>query len=609
MHLSFTLLALAALHGGLLGLPAVPAALLARRVGARHPTELCIAGLSGIGILAYAAFWIYLANPAAGRLFDYFSYGACAAVLVACLWRKRDIFIATLRPLARPAALSWCWSVLVLAAGLAPGGSHLPLSSSTVRFSHQLPSDNALPWFFALQLVSKARPLPHFLVPGWLSSDRPPLQAAVVVSQWPSFGNAGSAMLHYEVLCVLLQGAWVFGLFVLLESLELSRLPRALAMSVAMISPVAIVQGFYVWPKLFPAGYLLCLAAVVIGQRGVLRGAGARLGAIFGIGAGLAMLGHMGSAYGLVALGVAALVLRRLPRPAFLATMVGSLGLTMVPWFAYKAFYDPPGDRLFKWQLAGVTAVTKSGALQAILHAYHSLSLSQYLTDKWSNVVTLVGGGSGVLGRGLGVVGAYTGFVRSLFDFGPASSSHRLAAAAALRSIQFFHLFPNIGLASLAPVAILVAFVMRRRTREMSAASRMWLLVVVILPIWCLLDFLPRSTVVHDGTLFTETLAIPGGVLALWGVSKILAAVAAVIQVGLESLAYFAIGPVPSEFHAYYSPDPYLWFVALAVGLVIVGILGGRGRASERPEETTGELAEASLEEATAPQLTEALKF
>ena len=59
--------------------------------------------------------------------------------------------------------------------------------------------------------------------------------------------RAGVAL---QMFCV--PGAWA-----LLRAADLGRRLRALAIVAAMVSDIAIVHGFYVWPKLIAAGFLL----------------------------------------------------------------------------------------------------------------------------------------------------------------------------------------------------------------------------------------------------------------------------------------------------------------------------------------------------------------
>jgi hypothetical protein len=60
-----------------------------------------------------------------------------------------------------------------------------------------------------------------------------------------------------------------------------------------------------------------------------------------------------------------------------------------LPWTLYQHFVDPPGDRLLKWQLAGVIPIDPRGFLQTILQQYHRLSLHDLLVNKGVNLLSL----------------------------------------------------------------------------------------------------------------------------------------------------------------------------------------------------------------------------
>ena len=69
-------------------------------------------------------------------------------------------------------------------------------------------------------------------------------------------------MTHYEALGVVLQQLWIIGMWALLIAARVSRRTRSLAIVAALVSDVAITNGFFVWPKL-------------LGRRVRARGAGA----------------------------------------------------------------------------------------------------------------------------------------------------------------------------------------------------------------------------------------------------------------------------------------------------------------------------------------------
>ena len=73
-----------------------------------------------------------------------------------------------------------------------------------------------------------------------------------------------ASQLDYQVLGVVLQQLWIVGLWALLVAARVGRVTRALAMVAVLVSDLAIVNGFFVWPKLLPAAMLLAAAALVM---------------------------------------------------------------------------------------------------------------------------------------------------------------------------------------------------------------------------------------------------------------------------------------------------------------------------------------------------------
>jgi hypothetical protein len=109
-----------------------------------------------------------------------------------------------------------------------------------------------MPFIFAQQLRSGVLKKPMF--GDWLSSDRPPLQTEIILSLGPAIG---SRTLDYETASVLLQCLWVFSVWLLLRAFRISRLSRGLVIGTIYLTGFALVNSFYVWPKLLAAAYML----------------------------------------------------------------------------------------------------------------------------------------------------------------------------------------------------------------------------------------------------------------------------------------------------------------------------------------------------------------
>lgn len=552
----------------LTGLPGVGATLFAARSGVRSVPVLLAIGLAATGAVAMLVFWAFFADPLLGKSLAYFAVLGAAALSAWILW-ERELPRSLLGQLATPLALWVAGSAFLLFFGFLHGGTDNPLGTAATRFSVQLPSDNVIPAFFAEWFYEHGHQKPVPVFPGeWLSSDRPPLQVGYVLAQRPFGWNRPE--LQYQVLGVVLQQLWIVAVWALVLAARVGRVTRALVMVVVLTSSVAIVNGFFVWPKMLPAAMLLAAAALVAtplweGLRRSLWGA-ALLAALLG----LAMLGHGSSVFAAIPL-VGIAVYRGLPSWRWVGVAV-LVGLAFfAPWTAYQKYHDPPGDRLTKYMLAGVPEVDSRSATEAILDAYGEAGLGGAIHYKGQNFVTMVGGGPMVeaLDRGLDAVG----------------DGDLETAVQEVRIVLFFDLLPSLALLLLAPVAMALWW-RRGRLREVewSFALTCFAIFAVGALAWGLLLFgnLAARTVLHAGSFAIPVLGLCGAVAGLRAVWPRFA----VYYVALSVLAMLviytpALSPLPGTS---YSPVAILIAAASLAGF---GWLSLRAAAPDGAEGET----------------------
>jgi hypothetical protein len=432
------LIFLLVIHLLLTGLPGIAAALFAASRGVRQVPVLLAIALAVSGAGAMLGFWAFYADPTPGKTFSYF-LALGAALLSGVVLYGRRVDGETLRALATPLALWVFGSFFLVFLGFAHGGADQPISLAATRFSHQLPSDNDIPQFFAEWFYGHGHSGTPPVFPGeWLASDRPPLQIGYVMVERP-FGWDTSG-LHYQVLGVVLQQLWIVGLWALLLAARVGRTTRALIMGVTLVSGFAIVNGFFVWPKLLPAAMLLAAAALVLTPLWTELRRSLWTAALFAALCGLAMMGHGSSVFGVIPL-LAIAALRGMPSWRWLgvAALVGIV--VMAPWSAYQKYGDPPGNRLVKWTLAGAMEIDNRDTGEAIVDAYREAGLGGAIHYKVENFRTMAGG-----------AGAYE-TLKSGFDSGSLTE-----IVQALRGVIFFNLLPSLGLLLLGPIAMLIAW-------------------------------------------------------------------------------------------------------------------------------------------------------
>jgi hypothetical protein len=475
-------------------------ALFAMRRGITRVPVLVIIGLLGIGLVGFLGFWFTYAGVTIGETFSFFVFFGSLLLGGWVIW-KGDLDRTILTRLAEPLALWILGSAFLVFLGFLHGGTNLPLSMATTRFSHPLPSDPEIPKYFIdwFAVHGHSGTVPIF--PGeWMFSDRPPLQVGFGLYQHPFHTDLNG--LDYEVMGVVLQQLWIVGLWALLDAVGINRRLRGLTMIAVLVSGLAIVNGFFVWPKLLPAAFLLAAAALILTPlwEEVRRSYwGAALVVAL---CGMAMMGHGSSVFGIIPLAIVA-AWRGLPSWRWLGVAVLVGIVVMAPWSAYQKWGDPPGDRLTKWTLAGDPGGDELTTGQAIRKAYSEAGFNGTVDNKWENFKEMLG-----IGQGWETVkAAFQGNLENGFRD--------------LRIVNFFYLLPSFTLLLLGPIAMLLFA--RRRDRagpEWGFALRTFVVLVIGAVLWGLIVFgTPIDiTVLHIFSYALPMMAMAGAIAGLYAV-------------------------------------------------------------------------------------------
>ncbi len=488
-------------HLILVGAPGIAATLYAVRRGVKDLPLLLGIGLVGSGATALVAFFSYYADSFVGQTWDFFLFFGSLLLIVWC-WRG-GLDRGVLRQLRTPLLLWIAGSVFVVFLGFLHGGTDNAVTMSSFRFSAQLPSDNDMPRYFAEQFAAHGHSHPLPVYPGgWLSSDRPPLQIGYVLAE-RGFLNSPQG-LHYEILAVIVQALWIVAMWAVLVAARLRPRTRALAMVAAMVSDIALVHGFFVWPKLIAAAFVLAAFAILISPGWDRNRRDPRVAALVGALLALAMLSHGSSIFGVIPLVLLAFW-RGLPSWRWVgAAILGGLAL-MGPWVAYQHYADPPGNRLIKWQLGGDIEIDSKGTLEAIEDGYSEVGFDGALSLKEENFGEMIGWPRGKE--------EYEGAIDALEEGKPG------IAAAKVRGLRFFSLLPFLGILLIAPLAMILALLrrVRRNEEEWRFALACFAFLVIACICWGLLLFgTPESrTTIHVGSLAVPLLGLVGCVAGL----------------------------------------------------------------------------------------------
>jgi hypothetical protein len=255
---------------------------------------------------------------------------------------------------------------------------------------------------------------------------------------------------------------------------------------------------------MLPAGILLAAAALVITPLWSSVRRDPRLGAVLAGLLALAMLAHGGSVFGVFPLVVVAAV-RGLPSWRWLGVALAVGVVLMVPWSAYQKWGEPPGNRLLKYQLAGVVETDDRGTVDTIVDSYREAGVGGTLHDKAQNLVSLIGGGPMLqehLEPGIDALGEGdpAGFVREI------------------RAIFFYNLVPSLGLLLIAPFVMIAARGRGRQRRcEWDLALSCFWVVLIGAAFWVLAIFGDEAarTILHQGSFLLPVLAFCGAVCGL----------------------------------------------------------------------------------------------
>ncbi len=548
-------------HFVLLLLPAlaVCACILHKRVRSTLTAGLVL--LAGIGAAGYLIFWCYFFSPRLGYLVA-LALPVISVAFLVLVGRHLDSgarrVLATLIP---PVALTGVVAVLVLSVGFLYGGMQDPLHTASVRFSHQLPIDNTLPYSVARGLLQGHIPKPLFA--DWLTSDRPPLQSGIVLSQEP-FGHPGQ--IGYTVISVIAQSLWIFGLWLLLDGFGVKRWAIVAVLATCLFSGFVFLNSFFVWPKLLAAAFTFGFFAVLFSKEQAFGLLEKRVrfvcaGALLSLG----MLSHGGTIFAVIGAVIAFVALRKRLSLASIALIVGVAAGVYLPWMMFQKFVDPPGNRLLKMHLAGVEPIDNRSFGEALVSAYRGLTLRQIIDHKLENAKRALGSGwESDYWRGVGRIAS---------DLSKGDYVSALPLANDRRTAMFYSFVLSLGFLPYALFALLAGVKRRFRTVEWRTAATLLLLVTASLVGWWVLMFGPGTTIIVSGAYAVDLLAMTACILVLWPLSPWLTVTVSALQVALNVLLYVVLmrgfvpgGPLP-EGHLH--PD------MLALCLIALGVVVG----------------------------------
>jgi len=338
----------------------------------------------GIVILGSAAggwllFWAWFAHPRIGM------YASLALLTAAMLvLSSKSVFLSWKRT-SVPAVVS----VIVCMGYLSLAGDRGGLEDGNYLIGGRYWAvlDNAIPRMFANCLIDHGAGLKPFLLGDWHSSDRPPLQTGMVMVAYPFVNQSGGA-LAYLLLSVAVNIFWIWGLWGFLRAIGLSE--RKILQVVILVTLVGavFVNSVYTWPKMLAAALSLTAGAAMFIQDCPKR----IRTLVVGSAAALSLLAHGAAIFALLGFATLFWIRRKEWQTRDILVTTAIAALVYIPWMAYQKFYDPPGDRLIKWHLAGVVPVDESRSpFSTIVEEYQKSGFRGFAVNKFHNLRMLLG--------------------------------------------------------------------------------------------------------------------------------------------------------------------------------------------------------------------------
>jgi hypothetical protein len=248
------------------------------------------------------------------------------------------------------------------------------------------------------------------------------------------------------------------------------------------------------------------------------------------------------SLLGLLPLLLIAKLRRRQMGGACLAAALG-FGVVISPWLAYQKFYEPPGNRLLKWHLAGVIAPDNRSFPAALVDSYR--------TSGWRTAWDT---------RRFNLTLQWVGHWSDLASLRP--------PVFVLRRWEQCT-YSAYGFAWWLPALVLVPWVAWREQKRGDGIvgwTVAWWLAGWLT--WVALMFSPNQAIVHQGTLLTQLL---GFALMAWCALRVSRAV--FLACATMEVALFLVSWVPFSTPVSGAVSPLAAWVSIIAGLILAEII------------------------------------
>jgi len=494
-------------------------------------------------VLGYIAFWIFLVSRPWGEVYSWAVLILAGTVLVKLLVNARARKILFSFHVLMPFTL-WCLTTIFYTSMVL--GCHVPTTPVYPEpscYLNKSTSDNVLPQQFADNVYQGHA---KKLMGDWHGSDRPPLQSGIVLMEAPLTELTKDDSMSYRLLATFLQVLWVPAVWLLSKRLGLKNSQLAVVLILCLSSGFFFFNSIFTWPKLL-AGSLgaVGLSLLVFEKPSITRWS------LAGIAVGTSLLAHSAVAFAFMPLVIFLCQKRFFPGWKIALAGTSATLVLLVPWTAYQHFYDPPGNRLLKWGIAGVIPVDNNSFSHDLINSYSHAGLSGTLKNKFSN--------------------AYTIF----YDQDKQSYTSINKLVGALRANEFYFIFCALGLLNIGWLSFW--FKKSRHRLYKSGLDPMRIkyvlgLALVSLVFFTILMFGPDATIIHEGSYLTMILLFVGLAAIISTYSRNFSRTI----IGLKLFYFLCVWMIPIYWH--HSTNNIYVFWAVLSGFVIAYCLVHLGK-------------------------------
>ena len=445
-------------------------------------------------MMGYLIFWLFFINNILGR--------AAAIILICyCLYyfvlnkkkwpRLKDV--VSDYNVFLPLLLMFFTGLLYLSLLYLFDVRRSPHQVARLRFQQWMPPDNIIPYMFANKLFNGGPP--KNILTNWLSSDRPPLQAGLVLTQIEIGKLFNCAKLHYQLISTIAQSLWIPAVWSLCKNLSLSLRQSVNVIVLLIFTGFFFMSSVYVWPKLLAGAFMTGAYTLLLGKKR--EKDASKITIIFAaVMASLGLISHPGVAFTLIAIGLFLFIPRYFPGYRNIIIGILTALVFLLPWVAYQKFYDPPGNRLIKMHLGGATQFDDRSILQTIIDSYSLLKWDDYKRNKKLNIQMLWKDP---------LLEILTGKNKDYMFWGSIFSDKAFKDKLKfIRSKESRHVLISPGILNLGWILYIAVLIKNLFTddefKEVLPVKRIFFVVGTAILLWEMLIFTPGKTPIHHGS-------------------------------------------------------------------------------------------------------------